>query len=103
MNMGSDFYRVLRGEVESIGSRVSRLEVDKSRVHGNGERVIMDQEERNKAFWDNLQEQIDKAKEEGNTDELTRLFIQAQLAQMEENPDEDEDEDLNDSEQYDEV
>ena len=68
-----------------------------------GERVIMYQEERNKAFWDNLQEQIDKAKEEGNTDELKRLFIQAQLAQMEENPDEDEDEDLNDSEQYDEV
>jgi len=53
----------------------------------------MYQEERNKAFWDNLQEQIDKAKEEGNTDELSRLFAQAQIAQDE---DEDEDENLND-------
>ena len=67
-----------------------------------GERVIMNQEERNKA-QDNLQELIDKAIEEGNTNELSRLFAQAQLAQMEENPDEDEDEDLNESDQYDEV
>ena len=62
----------------------------------------MNQEEGNKA-QDNLQELIDKAIEEGNTNELSRLFAQAQLAQMEENPDEDEDEDLNESDQYDEV
>jgi len=78
------------------------LKVDKSRVHGNGERVIMNQEEKNKA-QDNLQEQIDKAIEEGNTDELNRLFIQAQLAQEEEDPEDDVNEDLNNSEQYDEV
>lgn len=78
------------------------MKVDKSRVHGNGERVIMNQEEKNKA-QDNLQEQIDKAIEEGNTDELSRLFIQAQLAQEEEDPEDDVNEDLNNSEQYDEV
>ena len=78
------------------------MEVDKSRVHGNGERVIMNQEEKNKA-QDNLQELIDKAIEEGNTDELSRLFIQAQLAQEEEDPEDDVNEDLNNSEQYDEV
>ena len=78
------------------------MKVDKSRVHGNGERVIMNQEEKNKA-QDNLQELIDKAIEEGNTDELSRLFIQAQLAQEEEDPEDDVNEDLNNSEQYDEV
>ena len=78
------------------------MKVDKSRVHGNGERVIMNQEEKNKA-QDNLQELIDKAIEEGNTDELNRLFIQAQLAQEEEDPEDDVNEDLNNSEQYDEV
>jgi hypothetical protein len=62
----------------------------------------MNQEEKNKA-QDNLQEQIDKAIEEGNTDELNRLFIQAQLAQEEEDPEDDVNEDLNNSEQYDEV
>ena len=67
-----------------------------------GERVIMNQEEKNKA-QDNLQELIDKAIEEGNTDELNRLFIQAQLAQEEEDPEDDVNEDLNNSEQYDEV
>ena len=102
--MDTDFYRVLCVEVESTfsESRVSRLKVDKSRVHGNGERVIMNQEEKNKA-QDNLQELIDKAIEEGNTDELNRLFIQAQLAQEEEDPEDDVNEDLNNSEQYDEV
>ena len=78
------------------------MKVDKSWVHGNGERVIMNQEEKNKA-QDNLQELIDKAIEEGNTDELNRLFIQAQLAQEEEDPEDDVNEDLNNSEQYDEV
>ena len=78
------------------------MKVDKSWVHGNGERVIMNQEEKNKA-QDNLQELIDKAIEEGNTDELSRLFIQAQLAQEEEDPEDDVNEDLNNSEQYDEV
>jgi hypothetical protein len=62
----------------------------------------MNQEEKNKA-QDNLQELIDKAIEEGNTDELSRLFIQAQLAQEEEDPEDDVNEDLNNSEQYDEV
>jgi hypothetical protein len=62
----------------------------------------MNQEEKNKA-QDNLQELIDKAIEEGNTDELNRLFIQAQLAQEEEDPEDDVNEDLNNSEQYDEV
>ena len=62
----------------------------------------MNQEEGNKA-QENLQELIDKALEEGNTNELSRLFAQAQLAQEAENPDEDEDEDLNESDQYDEV
>jgi hypothetical protein len=62
----------------------------------------MHQEEKNKA-QDNLQELIDKAIEEGNTDELNRLFIQAQLAQEEEDPEDDVNEDLNNSEQYDEV
>ena len=50
-----------------------------------------------------FQQLIDKARKEGNTNELSRLFAQAQLAQEEENPDEDEDEDLNESDQYDEV
>ena len=64
----------------------------------------MNQEEGNNAQEEgNLQELIDKALEEGNTNELSRLFAQAQLAQEAENPDEDEDEDLNESEQYDEV
>ena len=64
----------------------------------------MNQEEGNNAQEEgNLQELIDKALEEGNTNELSRLMAQAQLAQYAENPDEDEDEDLNDSEQYDEV
>ena len=68
-----------------------------------GERVIMNQEEVKKMTSEVFQQLIDKARKEGNTNELSRLFAQAQLAQEEENPDEDEDEDLNESDQYDEV
>ena len=90
----------------------------------------MNQEEVKKMTSEVFQQLIDKARKEGNTNELTRLFAQAQiaqdedededenlndpepeedemaqaqLAQAEENPDEDEDEDLNESDQYDEV
>ena len=49
------------------------------------------------------QEEGNNAQEKGNTDELSRLMAQAQLAQYAENPDEDEDEDLNESDQHDEV
>ena len=83
---------------QSYEKTINRMEWD------IGERVIMNQEEGNNAQEEgNLQELIDKALEEGNTDELSRLMAQAQLAQYAENPDEDEDEDLNESDQYDEV
>ena len=63
----------------------------------------MNHEEVKKMTSEVFQQLIDKARKEGNTNELSRLFAQAQLAQEEENPDEDEDEDLNESDQYDEV
>ena len=63
----------------------------------------MNQEEGNKMTSEVFQQLIDKARKGGNTNELSRLFAQAQLAQEAENPDEDEDEDLNESDQYDEV